>query len=244
MAFGSHGDVGDFYGWIMAYDSKSLKQLASYNTAPDWGQGGVWQSGTGLAADDEGYIYAVVGNGERPSTNAKKNPPIVPPRNILKPVYGNSILKMELNQKGAEASLDVVDWFTASDTMDLNELDNDFIGGPVLFDVPPADGSSGHLIIGGGKDGKIYLGDRNFLGNWMAGTNRRILQAEKLCSFHIHGAPVDLGELSRARPSLSFGARKTSYGPCDLTARRSTPSRYRRAFMDFPKMSCECRAAS
>ena len=24
----------------------------------------------------------------------------------------------------------------------------------------------------------------------MAGTNRRILQAEKLCSFHIHGAPV------------------------------------------------------
>ena len=56
MAFGSHGDVGDFYGWIMAYDSKSLKQLASYNTAPDWGQGGVWQSGTGLAADDEVYL--------------------------------------------------------------------------------------------------------------------------------------------------------------------------------------------
>jgi hypothetical protein len=190
MAFGSHGDVGNFYGWIMAYDSQTLKQVASYNTAPDWGQGGVWQSGTGLAADEDGYIYAVVGNGERPSTNAKKNPPILPPRNILKPVYGNSILKMELNQSGGKASLDVVDWFTASDTMNLNELDNDFIGGPVLFDVPPVDGSSGHLIIGGGKDGKIYLGDRNFLGSWMADINKRILQAEKLCRFHIHGAPV------------------------------------------------------
>ena len=190
MAFGSHGDVGNFYGWIMAYDSQTLKQFASYNTAPDWGQGGVWQSGTGLAADKDGYIYAVVGNGERPSTNAKKNPPILPPRNILKPVYGNSILKMELSQSGGKTSLEVVDWFTASDTMNLNELDNDFIGGPVLFDVPPVDGSSGHLIIGGGKDGKIYLGDRNFLGSWMADVNRRILQAEKLCSFHIHGAPV------------------------------------------------------
>ena len=190
MAFGSHGDVGDFYGWIMAYDSKSLQQLASYNTAPDWGQGGVWQSGTGLAADQDGYVYAVVGNGERPSSNANKNPPILPPKNILKPVYGNCILKMELTQSGGKSSLDIVDWFTASDTMNLNEFDNDFIGGPVLFDVPPVDSSSGHLIIGGGKDGKIYLGDRNFLGSWMPGVNRRILQAEKLCAFHIHGAPV------------------------------------------------------
>ena len=190
MAFGSHGDVGNFYGWIMAYDSQSLKQIASYNTAPDWGQGGVWQSGTGLAADEDGCIYAVVGNGERPSTNSKKSPPIMPPKNILKPVYGNSILKMELNRNAGHASLDVVDWFTASDTMNLNEFDNDFIGGPVLFDVPPVDGSSGHLILGGGKDGKIYLGDRNFLGSWMPDVNRRILQAEQLCTFHVHGAPV------------------------------------------------------
>ena len=190
MAFGSHGDTGDFYGWIMAYDAKSLQQLASYNTAPDWGQGGVWQSGTGLAADEEGYIYAVVGNGESSSSNAQKNPPILPPKNILKPVYGNCILKMQLTQAGGKASLDVVDWFTASDTMNLNDFDNDFIGGPVLFDVPPVDSSSGHLVIGGGKDGKIYLCDRNFLGSWMPVENKRILQAEKLCSFHIHGAPV------------------------------------------------------
>ena len=190
MAFGSHGDKGDFYGWIMAYDSKSLKQLASYNTAPDWGQGGVWQSGTGLAADDEGYVYSVVGNGESSRSNAQKNPPILPPRNILEPVYGNCILKMELTQKGGKANLDVVDWFTASDTMNLNDFDNDFIAGPVLFDVPPVDSSSGHLVIGGGKDGKIYLCDRNFLGSWMPVENKRILQAEKLCRFHVHGAPV------------------------------------------------------
>ena len=190
LAFGSHGDVGNFYGWIMAYDRQSLKQLASYNTAPDWGQGGVWQSGTGLAADADGYVYTVVGNGERPSSNAKMNPPILPPEEIRAPVYGNSILKMKLTQDGGKAALTVVDWFTASDTMNLNEFDNDFVGGPVLFDVPPVEGSSGHLILGGGKDGKIYLGDRNFLGKWTPKDNASVLQAEELCSFHVHGAPV------------------------------------------------------
>jgi len=190
MAFGSHGDQGEFYGWILAYDARSLTQLASYNTAPDWGEGGIWQSGTGLAADSEGYIYAVVGNGERPSSNAAKTPPIAKPEQILEPVYGNAILKMKLTRNGGKASLDVVDWFTASDTMNLNEFDNDFIGGPVLFDAPPVAGSSGHLVVAGGKDGKFYLADRNNLGKWTPANNLNILQAEQLCAYHIHGAPV------------------------------------------------------
>jgi hypothetical protein len=191
MAFGSHGDVGNFYGWIMAYDSQTLTQLAAYNTAPDWGQGGVWQSGTGLAADANGAIYAVVGNGESPDSNARKNPPVLEPDEIVEPVYGNAILKMTLTRNGGTTSLEVVDWFTASDTMELNRNDNDFIGGPVLFDVPPVDGSSGHLILGGGKDGKIYLGDRNSLGKWTRDINHsKVLQAAQLCTFHIHGAPV------------------------------------------------------
>jgi hypothetical protein len=76
IAFGSHADAGPFYGWIMAYDSRTLTQLAVYNAAPDWGQGGIWQSGTGLACDAEGFVYAVVGNGEAPRENLKKKPPI------------------------------------------------------------------------------------------------------------------------------------------------------------------------
>jgi outer membrane protein assembly factor BamB len=196
LAFGSHGDQGDFYGWIMAYDAQTLEQLAVYNAAPDWGQGGIWQSGTGLAADRDGFIYAVVGNGESPDSKARETPPVPVPVHIDKPVYGNAILKMRLARDGAQARLEVVDWFTASNTMQLNQFDNDFIGGPVLFDVPPVPGSSGRLIIGGGKDGKIYLADRMNLGQWKPlladGTPdvSNILQAEELCTYHIHGAPV------------------------------------------------------
>jgi hypothetical protein len=75
--------------------------------------------------------------------------------------------------------------------MDLNSHDNDFIGGPVLFDVPPVPGSSGHLILGGGKDGKFYLGDRNSLGKWTRDIKMcKAIQSDPLCRFHIHGAPV------------------------------------------------------
>ena len=62
LAFGSHDDLEPYSGWILAYDAKTLKLLAAYNTAAEWGEGGIWQSGTGLAGDGE-HIYAVVGDG-------------------------------------------------------------------------------------------------------------------------------------------------------------------------------------
>ena len=70
LAFTSHLDGEpkfDYHGWIMAYDAKTLKQLAVVNTTPDGIQGGIWQSGGGLAAEqrDGTYplIYATVANG-------------------------------------------------------------------------------------------------------------------------------------------------------------------------------------
>jgi hypothetical protein len=190
LAFGSHGDVGDFYGWVMAYDARTLNQLAVYNTAPDWGKGGVWQSGTGLAGDKDGFVYVVVGNGESPNKNLEKVPPILAPQTIAAPLYGNAILKLKLDSQGDRQTLKVIDWFTASDTMDLNRDDNDFIGGPVLFEALDNTKGLREFILGGGKDGKFYLADRSTLGKWMPGANTTVLQEERLCAFHIHGAPV------------------------------------------------------
>jgi outer membrane protein assembly factor BamB len=186
IAFGSHGDVGRFYGWIMAYDSVTLEQLAAYNTSPEWGEGGVWQSGTGLAADDEGFVYAVVGNG-RDEKGDKVWPPVTRPPTVTNPGYGNALLKLQLVADGnGGRALKSVDWFTAPDVFDLNNDDQDFIGGPVVFDAPPGDGGTVKLILGGGKDGRFYLADRDRLGQWTAGPNT----ADKLCTYHIHGAPV------------------------------------------------------
>jgi hypothetical protein len=190
LAFGSHSDEGEFFGWVFAYDARTLKQLAVLNTAPDWGQGGVWQSGTGLSGDSDGFVYVVVGNGENPLENAKKTPPILKPKRITAPFYGNAILKLRLSRTGARHKFEIVDWFTASNTMELNEHDSDFIGGPVLFEEGRGRKTPRKLILGGGKDGKFYLAARNQLGKWSPKKNKRILQEEQLCNYHIHGAPV------------------------------------------------------
>jgi hypothetical protein len=181
IAFGSQGDVGDYYGWILAYSAKTLARLAIYNTAPDWGQGGVWQSGTGLAGDTESNVYVVVGNGARSN---------LCPVNVRAPVYGNALLKLQLvKPRKGRARLKVADWFTATDVFTLNNDDNDFIGGPVLFEATREHGDL-KLLLGGGKDGKFYLVNRDDLGKWTPRDNASILQAEQLCAFHIHGAPV------------------------------------------------------
>ena len=107
IAFGSQGDEGVFYGWIMAYSAKTLAQIAVYNTAPDWGEGGVWQSGTGLAGDEKGFVYAAVGNGKK--TNGRTLPV-----KVAAPVYGNALLKLKLEKpRKSPAKLQTVDWFTA-----------------------------------------------------------------------------------------------------------------------------------
>jgi hypothetical protein len=213
VAFGSHGDFGEFYGWIMAYDAATLVQRAVYCTAPDWTEGGVWQSGCGLAADDKGFVYAVVGNGEKPSNHPDRIPDVTSATGIQAPVFGNSILKLNLTRMpGGDESLEVADWYTAPDVMDLNQNDNDIMGGPVLFEAPGADGSTKRLVLGGGKDGRFYLLDRDRMGKWapltggkpahwdaaakqwvawQGGTRpKNAVQDDKVCNYHIHGAPI------------------------------------------------------
>ena len=186
IAFGSQGDHGEFYGWILAYSAKTLSQIAIYNTAPNWGQGGVWQSGTGLAGDESGFVYAAVGNGEKAEGR-------VTPAKVVAPVYGNALLKLKLDEpRKGPAKFQVADWFTASNVFELNEDDADFTGGPVLFEAPGASDKQQmlQLILAGGKDGKFYLANRAKLGGWTKTTNPNVLQAEPLTVSHIHGAPV------------------------------------------------------
>jgi hypothetical protein len=237
LAFGSHTDIGEFYGWVMAYDAATLEQLAVYNTCPDWGEGGIWQSGCGLASDDLGHVYTVVGNGEKPSTYYTSNrgslvPDVSRRDAITGPAYGNCILKLKLEPPAGVPGphrLEVQDWYMAPDVLDLNELDTDLMSGPIVFD---ATGAAGKLVLGSGKDGRFYLLNRDKLGYWQPLTGgtpshwgvpgaepaamghmmmphgpapsgpmqwvpwkdgqrpTNAVQDDKLCIYHIHGAPV------------------------------------------------------
>jgi PQQ-like domain len=138
IAWGSLCDVGPYYGWVMAYDERTLKQRAALNTSPSSGKGGIWQSGTGLAADEKGNIYAVTGDG------------LFDPRSEARD-FGDAVLKISLTRN----LLRIHGYFSPDNQRHLFRKDLDLgSGGPILLSSQP-DASNDRLIVAG-KDGSIY----------------------------------------------------------------------------------------
>jgi outer membrane protein assembly factor BamB len=171
IAGGGHGDFGNYHGWIQAFDKTTLELKGTYLTTPNGDFGGIWQSGNGPAIDDEGAVYFETGNGEFDETT---NPPNI----------GNSFGKVRLDTNG----LALVDFFTPFNHAQLDAEDGDLgSSGPVLL-------PNTHLVVGGGKQGKLYLLDRGNLGHVHAVDDDQAVQSFQATfgaqSKHIHAGPV------------------------------------------------------
>lgn len=147
IGFGAHCDShpGTYRGWVLAYDAETLNQVGAFSsTLSSDGQGGIWQSGRGLAGDGQ-FVYCQTGNGN-----------FGPDSYGTQIDYGDTVLKLSapVNAEG------VIDFFTPCDQSLLNSNDADLgSGGPMLF----PDQSTGfpHLAITAGKEGTIYLLNRD-----------------------------------------------------------------------------------
>lgn len=167
LGFGSHADDPPFHGWIMGYAAKTLAQVCVFNVTPNGTEGSVWQAGMGLAADSAGNIFAMTGNGTFDADAGG-------------PDYGNSLLKLRPKPGG----LTVADYFTPYNQAELNVHDTDLgASGPLL--VP---GTT--LILGGGKNGWLYVTHRDALGHIHQGQDSQIAQTFQMTPGNIHGAPV------------------------------------------------------
>lgn len=152
VAFGGHCDTGPYHGWVFAYDVSnpaSPKTIAVFCVTPNGtgpivknvskeGLGGIWMSGEGLAVDESGNVYVATGNGTFNGTTD----------------FSDSVLKMQL--QGGQ--LRVLDFFTPQDQVELKDDDYDLGSGGVVL-IP-----NSHLALAGGKEGRLYLLDRNNLG--------------------------------------------------------------------------------
>ncbi len=140
VAFGSHGDVGPWHGWLMGYNAADLtQQTAVFNTTPSGAGVSIWQGGRGVAADDQGNIYVVTANGTWDGATA----------------WGESVLRLSSNAV-------VTDWFTPAAWAALNDKDSDFgANGPMLL-------PGTNWLIAAGKAGVAMLLDRTNLGHEMA----------------------------------------------------------------------------
>src|SRR6266568_3458910 len=159
LAFASHGDNGPYHGWILGYSATTLAQTGVYNTTLNGGLGGIWQAGDGLATDLGGNRYCMTGNGTFNSTNSN---------------YGDSFIKLAFNG----TNLNLVDYFTPFNQQSLADTDADLGSGGTMI-LPDSVGSLAHphLLVGAGKEGKIYLLDRDNLGHFNAADDSQIVQS-------------------------------------------------------------------
>jgi hypothetical protein len=163
IGWASHCDIPTYYGWIMAYDAHSLAQIAVWNATPNAGYGGIWQSGGGLAGDASFNTYFATGNG---TFDVKKTGGGVD--------YGDSIVKLSPPSGGTFA---VADYFTPFDQSSLNGGDTDLgSGGPVLLPDQPLGSPHQHLLAQSGKEGTLYLVNRDGMGQYNPTNNSQIVQ--------------------------------------------------------------------
>ena len=142
IAWGSHGDVGTYYGWILGYNAATLAQVAVFNDDPGVGFGGIWMAGGAPAVDSTNNMYVITGNGNFDGLT----------------LFGDSFLKL------STPNLAVLSFFAPSDQAILNSTDIDFGSGGATIIVDQPSGPVQRLAIGGGKEGTLFLLNRDSLG--------------------------------------------------------------------------------
>ncbi|HJP62460.1 MAG TPA: hypothetical protein VJ844_03415, partial [Mucilaginibacter sp.] len=144
VSFSSHCDWRPYHGWIIGYDAKTLQQKTVYNTTANGYEAGLWQAGGGLAADAQGNLYVVTGNGSVGYNNDQTNPVN----------RGESALK--LSPLGS--TLSVASYFTPFNYPALEGADLDY-GSMGAFLIP-----NSNYYFTGCKDGNLYLLNKDNMG--------------------------------------------------------------------------------
>jgi hypothetical protein len=161
LAFTSHCDQGSYTGWVMAYDPSTLAQTSVLNVTPNGSMGGIWMAGAGPAADAAGNIYLLDGNGTFDTTLNGSGFPV-------NGNFGNAFLKISTT-----GALAVADYFATFDTVSKSNADSDLGSGGTLLlpDMLDSGGVTRRLAIGAGKDGHIYVVNRDSMGKFNPSAN-------------------------------------------------------------------------
>jgi len=167
ISFSSHCDLNPYHGWILGYDAQTLQQRYVYNDTPTGENGGIWECGMGIAADDAGNLYVTTGNGtvgqgnlfSESSNGTDENTPNPNPTDLTN--RGESALKLTPSGN----TLKIASYFTPANYLDLNINDLDYgVMGTLL--IP-----NSNYYFTGCKDGNLYLLDKDNMGGYSPSGN-------------------------------------------------------------------------
>ncbi len=159
-SWSSHCDIGAYHGWIIGYDAATLAQTSVWNDTPNGNEGSFWASGAAPAVDAAGNIYVISGNGSFDANSGGAD-------------LGESFIRLS-----TAPSLQAADYFTPFNQAALNAGDVDTGSSGALL-LPDSAGSAAHphLLVSAGKEGRIYLIDRDHMGHFQPASDSQIPQS-------------------------------------------------------------------
>ncbi len=128
FAFASHCDQGSWKGYVFGYSASNLSQTGVFNDSPSANGGAIWQSGNGPAAEINGSVYVISGNG---SWNGNDD-------------FSETFFKL------SQTGLAIQDWHTPSNYSSLDGSDSDLTTSGVVL-LPNSE------AVGGGKSGQLIV---------------------------------------------------------------------------------------
>ena len=137
--------------------------MVSLNSSNTYGMfaGGIWGPG-GVAAADDGTVYALTGNATGDPAAYWGALPAAGPGSLGD--YFNALVRVGVEVSGVSSNLAVLDWFQGSTfTKAENDADWDF-GGSSPVVLPPINGRQ--LVAFVPKDGDIFVLDSQNLGQY------------------------------------------------------------------------------
>ncbi len=159
FAFASYCDNGPYVGTVAGVNV-STRSLTLWSTeaGSSSAEAGVWMSGGGLVSDGPGRILLATGNGAGTGSSPGRGPGSRPPGGL-----GESVVRLNVNGDG---SLSAADFFSPTNNRTMDHNDTDLGSGAPAALPAPVFGTTTHphLLVEVGKDGRVFLLDRDSLG--------------------------------------------------------------------------------
>jgi len=164
----------------------AVLNLTANGSTQNGKEGGIWNSGSGPSVDASGYIYFLIGNGTFDTTLDANGFPNARD-------FGNSFVKLSASGN----TLSVVDYFAmdnpnGGDAESESSADTDLgSGGAMLLpDLVDGQGNTRHLGVGAGKDGNMYIVNRDNMGKFVANDASIYQEIDGALSGGIWSAPA------------------------------------------------------
>lgn len=210
VGWSSHGDSRPYHGWLVGFSATTLLPISNliFCDTPDGSQGGIWQGGAGPTVDNNGNLFISTANAGDPYCANQTQGNVAESFLKFNPASGLSVT-------GAG-----FDFWAPGDAPSLGNADSGVGSGAlVLMDVPGT--TITHLCMAGGKNGKIYVVNRDNMGQFVNGGGDRNVQTFVVTRTYYFGSPVFFNNClffdGNPIQGLTFNSADSTFSPSGST---------------------------